>query len=215
VKFRRKAQAEAGDDAELVDYLDELGDDEEREDADLLADGPFDSEDLPADDVERVNLGSLLIAPEPDRELRLQVDEASGAVQSVQIVGPDGALELRAFAAPRNGDLWTEVRPQIAAEVAQGGGTATEHKGPWGPELILRTGKGNQQQVVRMIGVNGPRWMLRCQLVGAAAQKPDDSAAWEDTIRRVAVHRGAHAMPVGEALAVTMPPQARRVDQQG
>ena len=216
MKFRRKAQAEAGDDAELVDYLDELGDDEEGEDADLLADGPFDSEDLPADDVERVNLGSLLIAAEPDRELRLQVDEASGAVQSVQIVGPDGAVELRAFAAPRNGDLWSEVRPQIAAEVAQGGGTATEHKGPWGPELILRTGKGTaQQQVVRMIGVNGPRWMLRCQLVGAAAQKPDDSAAWEDTIRRVAVHRGAHAMPVGEALAVTMPPQARRVDQQG
>ena len=64
-----------------------------------------------------------------------------------------------------------------------------------------------------MIGVNGPRWMLRCQLVGAAAQKPDESTAWEDTIRRVAVHRGAHAMPVGEALAVTMPPQARRVDQ--
>lgn len=215
MKFRRKAQGEPVDD-ELVDDLDELDedDDEEGEDADLLADGPFDSEDLPADDVERVDLGSLLIAPEPDRELRLQVDEASGAVQSVQLVGPDGAVELRAFAAPRNGDLWTEVRPQIAAEVAQGGGTATEHAGPWGPELILRTGqRGGQQQVVRMIGVNGPRWMLRCQLVGAGAQKPDESTAWEDTIRRVAVHRGAHAMPVGEALAVTMPPQARRVDQ--
>lgn len=215
MKFRRKAQTEPDDDAELVDHLEELGDEEDEEDADLLADGPFDSEDLPADDVERVNLGSLLIASEPDRELRLQVDEASGAVQSVQIVGPDGAVELRAFAAPRNGDLWTEVRPQIAAEVAQGGGTATEHAGPWGPELILRTGqRGGQQQIVRMIGVNGPRWMLRCQLVGAGAQKPDDSKAWEDTIRRVAVHRGAHAMPVGEALAVTMPPQARRVDQQ-
>jgi hypothetical protein len=134
----------------------------------------------------------------------------------VQIVGPDGAVELRAFAAPRSGDLWSEVRPQIAAEVAQGGGTATEHEGPWGPELILRTGqRGGQQQVVRMIGVNGPRWMLRCQLVGAGAQRPDDSAAWEETIRKVAVHRGAHAMPVGEALALTMPPQARRVDQQG
>ena len=164
MKFRRKAQGEPVDD-ELVDDLDELDDDddEEGEDADLLADGPFDSEDLPADDVERVDLGSLLIAPEPDRELRLQVDEASGAVQSVQLVGPDGAVELRAFAAPRNGDLWTEVRPQIAAEVAQGGGTATEHAGPWGTELILRTGqRGGQQQVVRMIGVNGPRWMLRC-----------------------------------------------------
>ena len=212
MKFRRKAQEEPVDD-ELVDYIDELG--QEDEDADPLADGPLDSEDLSDDDSERVNLGSLLIAPEPDRELRLQVDEASGMVQSVQIVGPDGALELRAFAAPRNGDLWTEVRPQIAAEVAQAGGTATERQGPWGPELILQVGQRGQQQLTRMVGINGPRWMLRCQLVGAAAQKPEESASWEDTIRRVAVHRGAQAMPVGEALQVTMPPQARRVDQPG
>jgi hypothetical protein len=134
----------------------------------------------------------------------------------VQIVGPDGALELRAFAAPRNGDLWTEVRPQIAAEVAQSGGTATERQGPWGPELLLQVGqRGGQQQLTRMVGINGPRWMLRCQLVGAAAVKPDQSAVWEDTIRKVAVHRGAQAMPVGEALEVTMPPQARRADQPG
>jgi Protein of unknown function (DUF3710) len=213
VKFRRKAQDEP-DDAGLVDDLDEL-DELADEDADPLADGPFDSEDLPTDDSERVNLGSLLIAPEPDRELRLQVDEASGLVQSVQIVGPDGALELRAFAAPRNGDLWTEVRPQIAAEVAQSGGTATERQGPWGPELLLQVGQRGQQQLTRMVGINGPRWMLRCQLVGAAAQKPEESASWEDTIRKVAVHRGAQAMPVGEALQLTMPPQARRVDQPG
>ncbi|HET6939889.1 MAG TPA: DUF3710 domain-containing protein [Nocardioides sp.] len=213
MKFRRKAQDEP-DDTGLVDDLDEL-DELEDEDADPLADGPFDSEDLPTDDSERVNLGSLLIAPEPDRELRLQVDEASGMVQSVQIVGPDGALELRAFAAPRHGDLWTEVRPQIAAEVAQSGGTATERQGPWGPELLLQVGQRGQQQLTRMVGINGPRWMLRCQLVGAAAQKPEESASWEDTIRKVAVHRGAQAMPVGEALQLTMPPQARRVDQPG
>jgi hypothetical protein len=209
VKFRRKAQDESVEDG-LVDELDS------EEDADLLAGGPFDSEDLAPDDVDRVDLGSLLIAPEPDRELRLQVDEASGAVQSVQIVGQDGAVELRAFAAPRHGDLWSEVRPQIAAEVAQAGGTATEREGPWGPELLLEVGpRGGQRQLTRMVGINGPRWMLRCQLVGAAAQKPDQSSTWEDTIRRVAVHRGAHAMPVGEALEVTMPPQARRADQPG
>jgi hypothetical protein len=209
VKFRRKAQDESVEDG-LVDELDS------EEDADLLAGGPFDSEDLAPDDVDRVDLGSLLIAPEPDRELRLQVDEASGAVQSVQIVGQDGAVELRAFAAPRHGDLWSEVRPRIAAEVAQAGGTATEREGPWGPELLLEVGpRGGQRQLTRMVGINGPRWMLRCQLVGAAAQKPDQSSTWEDTIRRVAVHRGAHAMPVGEALEVTMPPQARRADQPG
>jgi hypothetical protein len=212
VKFGRKAKSDAVDDGSIDDLADEEPDRD-----DPMADGPFDSEELPpAGDVERLDLGSLLITPEPQRELRLQVDEASGAVQSVVMAGADGALELRAFAAPRHGDLWSTVRPQIAAEVAQAGGTATEREGPWGPELICQVGqRSGSTQVTRVVGINGPRWMLRCSLLGAAAARPDDAKDWEETIRKVAVHRGAHAMPVGEALPVVMPPQARRVDQPG
>jgi hypothetical protein len=179
-----------------------------------LTSGPFDADDLPDEDVERVDLGSLLIAPEPGRELRLQVDEASGVVQSVVLAGEDGALELRAFAAPRNGDLWSEARPQIASEVSGHGGTATEREGRWGTELVCRVqvrtpdGKTGTQDS-RIIGVNGPRWLLRATLLGKPATDVDGSGAWEDLLSRVAVRRGAQAMPVGEALTVTMPPQAR------
>jgi hypothetical protein len=212
VKFRRKAQSDPVDDDGTGDDLVEADD---AEPVDPLAEGPFDSEDPPpASEVERVDLGSLLIAPAPNRELRLQVDEASQAVQSVVLAGPDGALELRAFAAPRNGDLWGQARPQIAAEVAQSGGTATEREGPWGPELICQVGqRGSAPQVTRIIGINGPRWMLRCSLQGPAAVKPEGAPDWEDSIRSVVVHRGAHAMPVGEAMPVVMPAQARRVEQ--
>jgi hypothetical protein len=213
VKFRRKAQSDAVDDDGTVDDL--VGG-EEADAEDLLADGPFDSEELPEEEVERLDLGSLLIVAEPNRELRLQVDEASQVVQSVVIAGPDGALELRAFAAPRNGDLWSDARPKIAAEVAQAGGTATEREGPWGTELICEVGqRSGGTQVSRVIGINGPRWMLRCSLLGAAASRPDDAKDWEESIRKVAVHRGAQAMPVGEGLPVVMPPQARRADQPG
>ena len=211
MKFRRKAQSDAVDDDGTFD---DLVEEEEAVAEDLLADGPFDSEELPPEEVERLDLGSLLIIAEPNRELRLQVDEASGVVQSVVIAGPDGALELRAFAAPRHGDLWSEARPKIAAEVAQAGGTATEREGPWGTELICEVGqRSGGTQVSRVIGINGPRWMLRCSLLGAAATRPDDAKDWEESIRKVAVHRGAHAMPVGEGLPVVMPPQARRADQ--
>jgi hypothetical protein len=211
VKFRRKAQSDAVEDDGTVDDLIE---EEDTDVEDLLADGPFDSEELPQEgEVERVDLGSLIITPEPNRELRLQVDEASGVVQSVVIAGADGALELRAFAAPRNGDLWSDARPKIAAEVAQAGGTATEREGPWGIELICEVGqRSGGTQVSRVIGINGPRWMLRCSLLGAAASRPDDAKDWEESIRRVAVHRGAHAMPVGEGLPVVLPPQARRTE---
>ena len=208
MKFRRKAQADpVEDDGPDEDIL-------EADDTDPIADGPFDSEDLPESDVQRIDLGSLLITPEPDRELRMQVDEASGVVQSVLLAGRDGAVELRAFAAPRNGDLWNEVRPQIAADVAQRGGTATEREGPWGTELVCEVRQqGGAAQTTRIVGINGPRWMLRASLLGAAATKPDQAGDWEDSIRKVGVHRGAQAMPVGEPLPVVMPPQARRVDQ--
>jgi len=132
------------------------------------------------------------------------------------LAGPDGALEVRAFAAPRNGDLWSEVRPQIAAEVAQAGGTATEREGPWGTELICQVGqRSGNSQLTRVVGINGPRWMLRASLVGAGAARPDEARDWEDSIRHVAVRRGAQAMPSGEPLPVVMPPQARRVEQNG
>ena len=95
--------------------------------------GPYDADDLADDGVERVDLGSLLITAGPGRELRLQVDERTQQVQAVLLAGADGALELRAFAAPRNGDLWSEVRPQIAADMARRGGTATERRAASAP----------------------------------------------------------------------------------
>ena len=204
MKFRRKEQesAETVDDAEGTDLA-----------ADAPETGPYDSDELPHSHVDRVDLGSMLISPEPGRELRIQVDEASGTVQSVVIAGPDGAVELRAFAAPRNGDLWADAMPQIAAEVAQSGGTTSEREGPWGTELICQVSqRSGAPQVTRVVGINGPRWMLRASMLGQPAVTPDQAQSWEDSIRKVVVHRGTHAMPVGEALPIVMPAEARRVE---
>jgi len=214
VKFRRRsAAADEADEATQADETEQDG----QETAEEAARGPFDVDDLPEDEVTRVDLGSLLIEPEQGRELRLQVDEASGAVQSVLLAGQDGAIEIRAFAAPRNGDLWSEVRPQIAADMAQKGGTATEREGRFGPELVCqmqvkrKEGGGTATQPSRIIGINGPRWLLRATFFGKPALEPDAAADWEDTVTRIAVRRGDHAMPVGEPLPVTLPDQARRV----
>ena len=93
------------------------------------------------------------------------------------LAAQDGAVELRAFAAPRNGDLWSEVRPQIAAEFAQRGGTATEREGPFGTELLCQvagrrsTTGGTGIQASRVVGINGPRWMLRATLLGRPASR--------------------------------------------
>ncbi len=207
MKFRRKSATEATDSTQR-----DAGAAIEEAVARV---GPFDAEDIPDDGIERVDLGSLLIAPEEGRELRLQVDEASGTVQSVMLAGPDGAIELRAFAAPRNGDLWSDVRPQIAADTAQRGGTATEREGRFGTELVcemrVQRAEGMATQPSRIIGLNGSRWLLRATLLGRPAMDPDSSAEWEDMLTRVAVRRGGNPLPVGEPLPLILPDTARRV----
>jgi hypothetical protein len=180
------------------------------------ADGPWDSDAEPDDGLDRVDLGSLRVPPREGAELRLQVDEASGEVQSVMLAAEEGALELRAFAAPRNGDLWSEVRPQIAADVSRHGGTATERLGRWGPELVCQMQvvlpDGSQAlQPSRIVGINGSRWLLRATFLGQPALEPDGAQEWEDALAAVVVHRGGHAMPVGDALPLTLPDDAQRL----
>ena len=189
---------------------------EDAADAEGAVQGPWDVDDVVDDGIDRVDLGSLLVAPTEGTELRLQVDEQTGEVQSAMLAGDEGAIELRAFAAPRGGDLWSEVRPQIAADVSQHGGTATEREGRWGVELVCQMQvampDGTQaMQPSRIVGVNGPRWLLRATFLGLPAVQPDDAEVWEDALAAVVVHRGSHAMPVGDALPLTLPDDVQRV----
>lgn len=181
--------------------------------------GPYDAEELDEQDLaDRVDLGSLLIAPQPGAELRIQVDEESGTVQSVLLTGTDSAVELRAFAAPRGGDLWGEVRPAIAADMARRGGTATPAEGSFGAELHceitapLEDGRTGVQ-ASRIVGVNGSRWLLRATFLGEAVHGGEAAEPWDALVRDVAVRRGQAALPPGEALPLTLPEQARRLEQ--
>jgi len=210
--FRRRKSATGGE-AAAEDSPEEAPD---AGSADPRAHGPWDSSevDLEADPESRVDLGSLLITPVEGLEVQLQVDEASGQVAAVVVAGAEGAAELRAFAAPRNGDIWDDVRRAIAGEVAQIGGTATEAQGPFGPELRvsltveLEDGQ-HAEQPSRVLGIRGPRWLLRATLFGRPAVEPDERGDVERALRDVVVRRGSDPVPPGDALPLTMPPQVR------
>lgn len=207
MRLRRKDADAVADEATDVDSSVEATNDD-------AAAGPYDVDELPEDGVDRLDLGSLLVAPLADREVRVQVDEKSGDVRAVLLATDAGALELRAFAAPRNGDLWSEIRPQIAADTARRGGTATEREGRFGTELVCevkmtRADGAAGTQTSRVIGVNGPRWLLRATFLGEPARTPEAAEDWESAIAQLAVRRGAHAMPVGEQLPLTLPEGAQ------
>jgi len=208
VKFRRKSSETAG-----VPVDEDVEPTAPQEPGQPVLGGPWDIDDLADDDVsERIDLGSLLLTNIEGLEIRLQVDEETEAVQSVVLAGAEGAVELRAFAAPRGGDLWDEIRPRIAAEYAQRGGTATERQGRYGTELhcqlTVRNDDGKTAtQASRVVGINGGRWMLRATLLGRAATEPETAGPWDDAIASTVVRRGTVAMPSGGDLPLTLPPR--------
>lgn len=184
------------------------------------ASGPWDvSEvDLGEEDPARVDLGGLLVKGRPGIELRLQVDEKTQQVAAVLLVGPEGAVELRPFAAPRNGDIWEDIRQQIAAETTRRGGTVNEADGVYGKELRVvmpvTTPEGKAAtQPSRVMGIAGPRWLLRATFLGRPALTPTPTGDIESVLRDVVVVRGSEPMAPGDPLPLVMPSNATPVQR--
>jgi Protein of unknown function (DUF3710) len=204
------------------------------EELDWRSSGPYDFSEV--DSVEsteespKIDLGSLILTPVPGSELRLQVAEETGEIVSAMlvietIVEPpasanqqpqtySSALELGAYAAPRSGGLWAELRDEISQNAVEAGGTASLDDGPFGVELRrlipVTTPDGDEgYQPSRMWVAEGPRWLLRGIVYGQAAIEDDaDSPVVADVLdafRQVIVRRGEEAMAPGDLLPLTMP----------
>lgn len=199
--------SEANDSAELGE-LEELEIERPR--------GPWDRGETSADEQDDayVDLGGLVVRGIEGLELRLQVEDQEGTIAAVMLAGPDSGLELRAFAAPRSGGIWDEVRKDIAAEAVRRGGSATEVDGEFGTELSLVvpvvTPDGKQAtQPSRVVGVEGPRWLLRGTFLGKSAVEPDPEGPLESAFRDVIVVRGSDPMAPRDMIAMRMPAQAQ------
>ena len=177
--------------------------------------GPWDAnEDVPAQ--ERVDFGSLLVPAGEGCEIQVTVMEDQAAW--VTVVHGNSGLQLQAFAAPRSGGLWDEVRHEIAAEVARTGGESHESDGPFGVELKARIApaepvhgarRGALEQV-RLLGVDGPRWFLRGLINGPAARHEEPARPLERVFAGIVVVRGDHAVPPKEMLEIRLPEQAQQ-----
>ncbi len=174
--------------------------------------GPWDAaDDVPA--AERVDFGSLQVPVSEGFEIQLNFAEEQGPL--IAVVREDSSLQLQAFAAPKSGGLWDDVRQEIADAVTQAGGSSEEAGGPFGTELHARVpadpspGPGGLQQV-RFLGVDGPRWFLRGVITGPAAQQAAAAAPLEEVFAAVVVVRGDHPVPPRELLEIQLPEEARQ-----
>ena len=167
--------------------------------------GPYDVDEIPdGDTTERLDLGSLKIPNIDGVEIRIQGIQDDN-VDAVVLVAGDSALQLSALAAPRSESIWGEVRDDLRKTILAEGGSAEEVKSPYGIELRGRVRTPNGPADVRLVGFDGPRWLVKCLFQGRAAADPEAGAALHQCIERLVVDRGKEARPVGEALPLTLP----------
>jgi hypothetical protein len=179
---------------------------------DVRSAGPWDESEVVDDGVERLDLGSLRIAPAPGIDVQVQIDESTGQVAQLTFTRSDSAVQVQPYAAPRSGGLWDEVRGQIKSSINASGGLVEEAEGPFGVELRAQVKPADGSaglQPARFTGVEGPRWFLRAVFLGAAARPGEAATALEAMVRNLVVVRGSEAMPVGAPMVMKVPEGAR------
>lgn len=170
--------------------------------------GPYDGDNVDIEDFDFtdyatgvLNLGSMRI-PLP-KGSQVQVEMGEAGPRMLHIVTRVGRMTPVAFAAPRQGGQWETASAEIAEGMTRDGMPASYEDGPWGREVTGSKGPNT----MRIIGIDGPRWMLRLTL----ASPTESAAELAEVARSMAAHtfvyRGENPILAGDSLPVELPPQ--------
>lgn len=170
--------------------------------------GPFDGDNVDIEDFDfsdfsnvTLNLGSIRV-PLP-KESQVQVEMGEQGPKMVHVVTRYGRITPVAFAAPRTGGLWEESSEEIIAGMRSEGMPVEIQQGPWGQEIV---GTGTNG-VIRIIGVEGPRWLYRVTLAAPTGSEDQLAEIGRETIARSFVYRGEDPILAGNSLQVVLPAQ--------
>lgn len=183
--------------------------------AESVPPGPYDSGAVPVSSVSRVDLGSMQVAGFTSMNITLESDPSQTRIVSIVASFEDAALRIQPLAAPRSGGFWEEMRPQIIESIKSAGGDIDEVQGRFGTELIAAVPAalpdGQQvRQPLRLIGIEGPRWLLHGVFMGSAVEDQSKAELFEDVFTQVVVLRGEQPMAPGEVLPIKIPPEAQQ-----
>ncbi|MFD0688940.1 DUF3710 domain-containing protein [Actinomadura fibrosa] len=164
-----------------------------------------------------------------------QVDEEGnpldGRPVAVLVQYEESAMQLQVFAAPKRSGIWDDVRRETAKDIQEEAqGQTQEGEGPFGPELLAMVPaalteevlaempqevreqipaefieQGWAPQIIRFLGVDGPRWFLQAVVQGAAIEDEEQWQVLEDVLRGVVVVRGDAPMPPRDLLELQIP----------
>lgn len=148
-----------------------------------------------------LDLGSMRI-PLP-KGSQVQVEMGQDGPRMLHILTPHGRMTPVAFAAPRTPGQWAESASDIISGMESDGFTAHPEDGPWGSEIVGTNDKGG----IRIIGVEGPRWMYRLTLAAPAGKEEELAQLGREVVARTFIYRGEDPILAGSSLPVMLPQQ--------
>lgn len=163
------------------------------------------------DDEDRsaLDLGSLVIPSLSDGvNLRVKVDD-QGWVTDLHVDHGGSSMQLGVFAANPGHAIWAEVRDEIRAALFEDGEAARPVPSAFGTDLLTQV-LGDQGPVsMRFIGIDGPGWMVRGVIQGAAAADPQGAEPFLEFLRGLRVVRGDAPLPERVMLPMRLPDDLR------
>ena len=145
----------------------------------------------------------MLIPENEAAELAVEVNQ-QGVPTMVWMVTSNGRYNVTAYAAPKTGGLWREVVTEVAESLRKEAAEVSIEDGPWGREVVGLMTNGPEPVVMRFIGVDGYRWMVR----GAAIGSPENAEAIARDLRNAlsdtVVRRGDTPQPVRNMLPLQL-----------
>lgn len=166
--------------------------------------GPLDESEAPVRPY--IDLGGLRIVPRKGMQMRLEVEERSKRVVAATLQVGESAVQLQGFAAPRSEGIWQPVREVLTASLKKQGATVTEQEGALGTELRAEIPAGDKgKRKVRILGVDGPRWMLQGLITGKAGADEEEYERMVEVFRATVVVRGQQPMPPRDLLPLKAP----------
>ena len=167
------------------------------------ADGPYDESEVDVAEGEgdgRLDLGSVRLPLVEGAQIQVELEE-SGDLRALHLLTEVGRITVAAFAAPRTEGMWREVVGELAQSLKDDGAVVRFEDGLWGREVV---GVG-EAATLRFIGVDGPRWMVRCVAAGPEETQEPLTELARSVLQDTVVVRGVEPMPVRTPLPVALP----------
>lgn len=158
-----------------------------------------------------LDFGALYVPSIPGMQIQAQFESDKVTTRSLLLVIGSSGIQVRVVAAPRSGGVWPEMRKLIASSISKSGGSVDTIEDHYGTELVAKIGiqmpDGSRRSTPRIIiGVEGPRWLARIDLQGAAAAGDTDQLIkCYEIIDKLIVNRGPEPRIRFELLPLRLP----------